>query len=333
MSIILREPANGAESVHILNDTERELVLNGYGEEGSERYETLKGEFFAPAEINFRWEGGEGECVLHISTDPNFCGEKTYVSDSGSFSINWLLGAKKYFWKVSDSAGESETFCFTTEDTPRSIYIEGIRNTRDFGGWKTIYGKRMKEGLLYRGEQLERITEKGLRHCLDDLGIRCELDLRWEQEAGSGTCMLGDGIRYYNIPSWPYVHFMMPEHAEISKTALKVFCDPDNFPIIEHCVSGRDRGATIAFVVELLCGVPCELAEREYDRTILTDGFRYLAPGIPAIHRDYLKPFIEQIKAYGDGNINENIEKMVVDIIGLTKEEIEKIRENLTEEI
>ncbi|MBQ9042428.1 MAG: tyrosine-protein phosphatase [Eggerthellaceae bacterium] len=59
----------------------------------------------------------------------------------------------------------------------RLIEFEGLSNTRDLGGMLAVDGRRIREGLLYRSEQLFFATE-GDRAKLDTLGIGKVFDFR-----------------------------------------------------------------------------------------------------------------------------------------------------------
>jgi protein-tyrosine phosphatase len=59
--------------------------------------------------------------------------------------------------------------------------MEAINNFRDFGGYKTQNGMRLKKGLLYRSGELSQATDADLAH-LASLGIKTICDLRSEDE-------------------------------------------------------------------------------------------------------------------------------------------------------
>lgn len=41
---------------------------------------------------------------------------------------------------------------------------------------------------------------------------------------------------------------------EIAK-ALRVFVDSDNYPVLVHCIHGKDRTGLIVMIIMLLCSV------------------------------------------------------------------------------
>ena len=48
---------------------------------------------------------------------------------------------------------------------------------------------------------------------------------------------------------------------EIAK-ALRVFVDPDNYPVLVHCIHGKDRTGLIVMIIMLLCSVEPEVCLR-----------------------------------------------------------------------
>lgn len=45
---------------------------------------------------------------------------------------------------------------------------------------------------------------------------------------------------------------------EIAK-ALRVFVDADNYPVLVHCIHGKDRTGLIVMIIMLLCSVEPEV--------------------------------------------------------------------------
>jgi len=253
----------------------------------------------------------------------------SYPVAGTSFSIHWLLGDQTYYWQVRSEEGESEIFCFRTEDTPRTLWIDGAHNTRDLGGWKTVDGRRIRQGRVYRTSVFRDVTEEGKTHCLDTLGIRWELDLRptGESDAGLGS-PLGESVRYQNYGSPAYYNYFLPEVKEKLKNIFMFFTDPTHYPMAFHCLMGRDRTGSLAFMLLMLCGVSYEDARRDYDITFFTERYRHCESSHKTIHGTHFDPYVDLIRQYGSGTLAENIETFLLDL-GLTKENIEAIRNQL----
>lgn len=62
------------------------------------------------------------------------------------------------------------------------IQFEGLPNTRDLGGMKTVDGRVIKHGLLLRSGMLGSATERDLKVLLDTYHVKTVVDLRTEEE-------------------------------------------------------------------------------------------------------------------------------------------------------
>ena len=53
--------------------------------------------------------------------------------------------------------------------------------------------------------------------------------------------------------------------------ALRLFTRPESFPILVHCIHGKDRTGLVVMLLLLLCGVPKEVRDpKSHQRVILT---------------------------------------------------------------
>ena len=87
----------------------------------------------------------------------------TYLldKDATSTTITNLKVGMDYSWSITAIAGEKEHSSrqsdFSTKDgVARFISIDGLSNVRDCGGWTGLDGKKIKQGLLYRGEEFNK---------------------------------------------------------------------------------------------------------------------------------------------------------------------------------
>jgi protein-tyrosine phosphatase len=60
----------------------------------------------------------------------------------------------------------------------RWIDLDGASNVRDVGGLPTLDGGSIRTGRLIRADSLQTLTERDVRHLVDDLGVRTVVDLR-----------------------------------------------------------------------------------------------------------------------------------------------------------
>jgi hypothetical protein len=107
---------------------------------------------------------------------------------------------------------KSRVFDFYTADVPRTVYIEGVTNTRDIGGRYVLGGQyQVKQGMVYRGAEVDRelgaITEEGRRVMLHDLGIKTDLDIRGgDVQNATGTSPIDSSLNYVHLEAPWYTH-------------------------------------------------------------------------------------------------------------------------------
>lgn len=79
------------------------------------------------------------------------------------------------------------------------IPFDGLDNVRDLGGTPTADGRVIKDGLLFRGDQLYPATPTDLSK-LCELGIKTVIDMRSQAECDEKPDPQVEGIRYLHLP-------------------------------------------------------------------------------------------------------------------------------------
>ena len=186
--------------------------------------------------------------------------------------IKNLFAAKTYYWRVKTADGTvvpNEGGNFTTGDYTRWIDCGAMYNVRDNGGYMTHYGKRIKQGLVFRGGE---ITHKGWAtdHTFtgDDaakevfrnvMKIGVELDLRRTADLGGGetytSCMFAENgdIGYVNKSINSYGNGVNNDYRLI-KDIFDLFANADKKPVYYHCHGGADRTGIIGWLLNGLLG-------------------------------------------------------------------------------
>lgn len=222
------------------------------------------------------------EYTLEIAADNDFSDCWRYRTQETSYEVYNLQIATDYYWRVTSefsdgtkSVSPLEVFSTTTIG-PRNLYVDGITNVRDLGGWEREDGSRVKQGMIYRCGRLNEssasspvveITEEGKRVMLDELGIWTEIDLRLvtNNEIGSITSSpLGDSVNYYTCPMEWNVSNILTNNVEMVKQVFAILSDEQNYPVIYHCNIGTDRTGLFAFLINGLMGVSEEDLYRDY---------------------------------------------------------------------
>jgi protein-tyrosine phosphatase len=269
----------------------------------------------APAPLVFSWEGGSEHDVFLLTEAESGKAVFRQVGGSSASVYNLLLG-KTYAWRV----GDSESRTFTVDDTaPRWLLVGGTGNVRDLGGWKTLDGKMVRQGLVYRGCSIDiehTLTEEGFATLRDTLGIKTELDLRAPNEvpATHTESVLGPDVRYVFLPIDAYYEVQ----TEYCRDFFNLMADETAYPVYLHCVAGADRTGTFCFLLGALLGVPLEDLYRDYEMTQLSE------PPLRSRYNESVRRFLDRLSCYGQ-NVHEQVEGFAL-ACGVSEETIARIR-------
>ena len=273
-----------------------------------------------PRGIVFSWENGTDTDVLELSETPDFAGTRSFAAENGTCTVYNCKVATRYWWRV----GDSEVRSFVTEDlAPRWIRVDGNTNVRDAGGWKTEDGRRVKQGLLYRGSEMNThnfITEAGIDTMVKELGIRTDLDLRGEAVGVHTESPLG--VEYCLLPFAAYDDFAA--NPINLKEVFEILADESKYPLYYHCWGGADRTGTLAFMLGAILGVPEEDLYLDYEFTSIS-----IWRGIRCRSGEGMQGLVQGIAPYGK-TIKEQAENFLR-AHGVTDEMMDRIRAVLLE--
>jgi protein-tyrosine phosphatase len=172
----------------------------------------------------------------------------------------------------------------------RHVEFQRLHNFRDLGGYPTDDGGATKWGVLYRSDNLRKLTESADLERFHALDIRTVVDLRypWEIEQ-AGRVPDFPGLRYFNlsIEHQPYDQgalgndfdpwrFLADRYMDVAQDGVKeirevldVIADTGSGTTVFHCASGKDRTGVIAMLVLSLIGVPEETVADDFSLTEL----------------------------------------------------------------
>lgn len=196
-------------------------------------------------------------------------------------------------------------------DLDRFLPTTGIHNFRDYGGWPTGNGGKVKTGLLYRSGQHVGATDEDLR-LFADAGIRTVIDLRGLSERERNPCRRVEGwdgeVLFYDgetTSSPPHmdvdehtttadfarqrmmaVYTRMPRNPAMIEMFARYFrvLDERDGASLVHCFAGKDRTGVAAMLLLHVLGVSREDQFAEFLLTNAAPTFDVLkaqsAPGI-----------------------------------------------------
>ncbi len=191
---------------------------------------------------------------------------------------------------------------------------------RDCGGWNTVYGKRIKQGLLYRGSEMNshvNITEDGLKTLSDDLKLKSVLDIRGKTEKVEDVYK----GNYMNIPGSSYNWLDNPASA---KVLFDFICDTDNYPLYFHCWGGADRTGVLAFMIGCVLGMCYDDLLTDYEITSMS------IYGPRSRNSDHFKSFITPFEQLSGETHNEKAANFLLGC-GITQQQIDTFRNFMTE--
>ena len=312
----------GGEIIPILNDLQRKYVSEEVHEFNHnminwahlERYKEQDDTF--PQLNLFQWESDSDEAVIEIAENADFTDARVERVIGQSTNLHNFKVNTTYYWRVNGC----EPASFRTEDVAPCFYeVDGISNVRDAGNWSTKYGRRIKQGLLFRGSEMNihhTITEKGIDVMRNILHIHTDLDLRGE--ARQFSCSpIGENVQFLIVPAGPYVHFM--QNKETCKKLFDILADESNYPIYYHCWGGADRTGTIACMLGVALGMCEKDTLLDYEITSLS------VWGDRNRVSDLYQSFLAELEQYEGESFEDKIMSFLYSC-GITEEQLEKIR-------
>ena len=307
-----------------------------------------------PLPINITWESNvEGPYTVKIiGSRRSKTGILEYVTNEKHFEFYNAEFGVPYTVQVKKEHIISQTITFQEEITvggPRSLYVEGVENIRDIGGWGYFdsfgeYKTYIKQGMLYRSGRFNEdkvdpvnvtIKDSGLFEMNDHFAIKTEIDLRrvTTNEVGSLTnkSPLGDDVNYVQLPMayggnniLTFKGTLSNDSAQYDNPAaikqfFEILADENNYPIDFHCSIGKDRTGCMAYLIEGLLGFDQETMYRDYMFT------NYADAGMCKMS-DITDRYGNTLDKYENGStINEKIYNYLNEVIGVSITDLNKI--------
>ncbi|HEX9017653.1 MAG TPA: tyrosine-protein phosphatase [Anaerolineaceae bacterium] len=293
-----------------------------------------------PQGVRFQWSCIARQPVpvdydLQVHAECEF-GENIYLTgltEPHAELVNLRVGTY-YSWQViarlrDQVISQSKIGRFFTNPTPpRWILVPGITNVRDLGGWPLPGGRRVRQGMIFRGSEMNShcvLTAEGHKVLVEDLAVRTDLDLRGQGEERL-PALDPARVKYVNLPLASYDMIAHPEYVARFRELFALLAARSTYPAFIHCWGGADRTGTVAFLLGALLGMRTEDLFTDYELTSLSIWGDRLA-GSDAF-QDLLRTL--EVFAKKGSSLQSQVERYLR-FIGVTEGEIVEIREMMTE--
>ena len=314
-------------------------------------------------DVVLRWAApGAGAVTVFAGTDPHNVGRDRQVGtggETGAITIGGLPADRRWYYELVPASGQPLTLA------TRNVGLASVPNLRDLGGYRTTDGRWVKMGMLFRSDQLDRMTDHDLAR-MSDLGLGLLIDLRTDGErvagpdrvppgarhqvidiagdtgfggdirsimaqvvAGKADGLLVEGNRYMVSGDGPRAGFRTLLDQTRTVTA----------PLLFHCTAGKDRTGWAAAVILTLLGVPRDVVMADYlaSNAALAKknaaAIAMAAKAEPPIPASYLEPVLTVRPEYLEAAFAEveakhgGFDAYLRDGLGLKPAEIAAIRE------
>ncbi|NEW47323.1 tyrosine-protein phosphatase [Nocardia cyriacigeorgica] len=252
-----------------------------------------------------------------------------------------VAGAAIAFGPAAGTAPADPPVASGTVAFDRSLHLEGARNARDLGGYRTVDGRTVRTGLVFRTDQLDHLTPADLAELtrrnvrdVDDLRTVYERALapdripegaraNWYDVIGGAplpdlvSSLAGGGDMYRAFITTPGANAAF---AAVMRDVIENAQAEDGGAVMFHCTAGKDRTGWTAAVLLTILGVDRATVTEDY---LLSNEYRGAAPGdlLNGVEASWLDAAFDQaIAEYG------SFDNYVRTGLGLTDAEIATLK-------
>lgn len=308
-------------------------------------------------ELKFEPKAGAeaDEYKVLVSDNALFENPIEYTTAGNSVTTNNLRVNTEYFWKVVAGDKESKPAKFTTGDYPRWINARPLYNVRDLGGYMTSSGKRVKQGLVFRGGEITTMNGGGHYNTIADsskevfrneMDIGVELDLRGASDISDGynACAFAENgdIEYQQYAIKSYEQTFTQTRSMVAPI-FEILKNANNKHVYFHCFGGADRTGTLGFLLNGVLGVSYTDLVIDFELTSYSSiDNEHIRCHIPGYQHSYDRwpALINQLKtdttggyAYdANASLKDNIEEFLVKACSVPLDTINTIRNIMLED-
>lgn len=239
--------------------------------------------------LQWVWAGTSGPVTISMATKADAPAAKREVIAKDIVKTDFSFTApgdlhRRYFFLTPQHG-------VTVKTAVRLLPLEGGRNFRDLGGYKTADGKTVKWGKLFRSGTMANVTARDYRY-LSDMGIQTLVDFRTSDERKSEPTKWKAGDAEYlffpdpvarngessfaaifsdpKLTPEKVAQGMANHYPQIAKDQIPAYTvmfdriAAGKIPLSFNCAAGKDRTGTAAALILTALGVPRETVVKDY---------------------------------------------------------------------
>jgi len=322
-----------------------------------------------PQAFSLRWNKEDlesGKMNLHLEDALSWKGDFEIAEGARYVNFTNLVPNDKYTYKVTTASGKVITQgSFSTTGSLHQVFFHGkiqkkggvelkgtgVRNARDFGGWRTLDGKTIKYRRVYRGGRLNEkwspypLDKQGEQEVLIE-GIGAQLDLRGNSDVMFTSAVTIEGKELDHCA--PVIEqggkTMLVDDAAKTKECFEFVVNSlrKGKSVYFHCSLGRDRTGTLDILLMGLLGVREGDISKEYELTYFAPvGYSVSSSDkktnpIPTFHNTRRAWVYSDVVPYfwelaGDGTFAQGVEKYLLTVAGVSQKDIDDFRSLMLE--
>jgi protein-tyrosine phosphatase len=297
---------------------------------------------------------GAGAVRVFAQSSPNPGAPRQQVgqgSATGRIQVSGLAPADRWYFDLRPAHGAD----LITAD--RSLHLATAPNFRDVGGYRTKDGRWVRMGLVYRSDQLDKLSDADLAR-IGRLAPSLVVDLRTAAERTHGPDRMPSGAEHLiadvaaDAPPMGGIskisspndaadflvkanqQFVSLPSARDAYSRLFARFQSEAGPEVYHCSAGKDRTGWASAVLLTALGVPRETVMADYlaSNDYLVEKNRAMFSAMPPKMATNLEPVFTVRAAYLDAAFDEvdkrygSFDRYLKDGLGLDDAALARLR-------
>jgi protein-tyrosine phosphatase len=241
--------------------------------------------------LRIKWKVDAKQVTVSSLTDPDQTTSGKLIKTISNHNELVLPGfdpKTRVYFKLEFTGGRRDGESLIVAE--RFIRLDSVNNLRDIGGYKTMEGRKVRWGRVFRSGNFSHLTKEDME-TLNQLKVKSIFDLRSTEGANKNPDKIPPNIEYYHSPVYekefekelyPALLFQRHKLGEILGSGywhwpqngasaygqlFNQIADPKSLPLIFHCTAGKDRAGIAVAILYALLGVPDETIIADYSLT------------------------------------------------------------------